>query len=54
LKWGVYQNPGTFEKMQTTACNDWRGASLVDGAGHLVQQEQPEEVSRLLLQFIGG
>jgi pimeloyl-ACP methyl ester carboxylesterase len=25
---------------------------LVDGAGHWVQQEQPAEVSRLLLQFL--
>jgi pimeloyl-ACP methyl ester carboxylesterase len=25
---------------------------LVDGAGHWVQQEQPEEVSRLLIEFI--
>jgi pimeloyl-ACP methyl ester carboxylesterase len=25
---------------------------LVEGAGHWVQQEQPEEVSRLLLQFL--
>jgi pimeloyl-ACP methyl ester carboxylesterase len=24
---------------------------LVDGAGHWVQQEQPAEVSRLLLEF---
>jgi pimeloyl-ACP methyl ester carboxylesterase len=28
------------------------GCHLVDGAGHWVQQEQPEEVSRLLLQFL--
>jgi hypothetical protein len=29
------------------------GCHLVDGAGHwVVQQEQPEEVSRLLLQFL--
>jgi pimeloyl-ACP methyl ester carboxylesterase len=25
---------------------------LVDGAGHWVEQEQPTEVSRLLLQFL--
>ena len=27
-------------------------ADLVDGAGHWVQQEQPEQVSRLLIQFL--
>ena len=53
--WGVYQNPGVFERMQTAAvCPHWRGAHLVDGAGHWVQQEQPDEVSRLLLQFLRG
>ena len=50
--WGVYQFPGALESMETAACTQWRGAHLVDGAGHWVQQEQPEEVSRLLLQFI--
>jgi pimeloyl-ACP methyl ester carboxylesterase len=50
--WGVYQNPGAFERMQTAACTQWRSANLVDGAGHWVQQEQPEEVCRLLLQFL--
>jgi pimeloyl-ACP methyl ester carboxylesterase len=28
------------------------GCHLVEGAGHWVQQEQPAEVSRLLLQFL--
>jgi pimeloyl-ACP methyl ester carboxylesterase len=40
--------------METIACTQWRGTHLVDGAGHWVQQEQPEAVSRLLLQFIDG
>jgi pimeloyl-ACP methyl ester carboxylesterase len=53
--WGAYQAPGSLERMQTAAvCTQWRGTHLVDGAGHWVQQEQPEEVSRLLLQFIRG
>jgi pimeloyl-ACP methyl ester carboxylesterase len=50
--WGVYQTPGAFERMQKTACTQMRGAHLVDGAGHWVQQEQPEAVSKLLVQFL--
>jgi pimeloyl-ACP methyl ester carboxylesterase len=50
--WGVYQNPGDFERMQRTACTRMLGTHLVDGAGHWVQQEQPGEVSKLLVQFL--
>jgi pimeloyl-ACP methyl ester carboxylesterase len=50
--WGVYQTPGAFEAMQTTACTAMRGAHLVDGAGHWVQQEQPEAVIQLLVRFL--
>ena len=50
--WGVYQKPGDFEKMQSAALSDMRGCHLVEGAGHWVQQEQPGEVSGLLLRFL--
>jgi len=50
--WGVYQNPGALERMQKTACKDMRGVHLVEGASHWVQQEQPEKVSELILQFL--
>ncbi|MEK7437220.1 MAG: alpha/beta fold hydrolase [Pseudomonadota bacterium] len=50
--WGVYQKPGDFEKMQNVACTQMLGCHLLDGAGHWVQQEQAQEVSRLLLQFL--
>jgi pimeloyl-ACP methyl ester carboxylesterase len=50
--WGTYQRPGVFEAMQSKACTNIIGCHLVDGAGHWVQQEQPAEVSRLLLQFL--
>ena len=50
--WGTYQKPGDFEKMQASACTRMLGCHLIEGAGHWVQQEQPQEVSRLLLQFL--
>jgi pimeloyl-ACP methyl ester carboxylesterase len=50
--WGTYQRPGVFEAMQASACTRVIGCHLVDGAGHWVQQEQPEEVSRLLIAFL--
>jgi pimeloyl-ACP methyl ester carboxylesterase len=50
--WGTFQRPGVFETMQTTACTRMLGCHLVDSAGHWVQQEQPEQVGRLLLQFV--
>jgi pimeloyl-ACP methyl ester carboxylesterase len=49
--WGVFQQPGAFERMQSTACTQMRGVHLIDGAGHWVEQEQPEEVSQLLVGF---
>jgi pimeloyl-ACP methyl ester carboxylesterase len=50
--WGVYQQPGSFEKMKSTACTQMLGVHLVQGAGHWVQQERPEETSGLLLNFL--
>jgi pimeloyl-ACP methyl ester carboxylesterase len=50
--WGVYQKPGDFEAMQTTACTQMLGCHLVPDAGHWVQQEQPEAVTTLLLRFL--
>jgi pimeloyl-ACP methyl ester carboxylesterase len=38
--------------MQASACSRMIGCHLIDGAGHWVQQEQPAEVSRLLLGFL--
>ena len=45
--------PGAIDAMQTTGCPDFRGSHFIDGAGHIrLQQEQPDEVSRLLLAFL--
>ena len=50
--WGIYQRPGDFEAMQSSACSDFRGSHLIEGAGHWVQQEQPEAVGRVLTGFL--
>jgi len=49
--WGPYQRPGDPEKTLRNACSQFRGFHLVEGAGHWVQQEQPGETVRLLLDF---
>ncbi len=51
--WGVYQSPGNVEKMRESVCTRMIGCHLLDGAGHWVQQEQPEQVTRLLLELLG-
>ncbi len=50
--WGIYQRPGSIETMQNQACTQMLEFHLLDGAGHWVQQEQPKEVSRLLISFL--
>jgi len=50
--WGTYQTPGAEETMRTRACTNMVGVHLVEGAGHWAQQEQPEHVSRLLIDFL--
>ena len=51
--WGSYQSPGALERMHSEVCTDMRGVHLVPGAGHWVQQEQPAETARLLIEFLG-
>ncbi len=50
--WGVYQTPGSLEKLEATFAPDYRGTHLIPAAGHWVQQEQPETVVHLLLDFV--
>jgi len=50
--WGVYQKPGDYERMQTSACTNFKACHLIDGAGHWVQQEQPKACLRHLLNFV--
>ena len=50
--WGVYQRPGVAESMNGAVCTNMLGFHLLEGAGHWVQQEQPEATSKLLLTFL--
>jgi pimeloyl-ACP methyl ester carboxylesterase len=34
------------------ACDDFRGATIIEGVGHWVQQEAPAEVNRALARFL--
>lgn len=50
--WGIHQVPGAIERMQDTACTRMLGCHLIEGAGHWVQQERPEQVNEMLLHFL--
>ncbi len=43
----LFAAPGAF-------CTDFRGATLIEGEGHWVQQEAPAAVNAALLDFLGG
>jgi len=49
--WGMYQEPGVVEKM-AEVCTDFKGVKVVEGAGHWVQQERPQDVIELVLEFL--
>jgi pimeloyl-ACP methyl ester carboxylesterase len=50
--WGIHQFPGALERLRETVMTRSAGVHLIAGAGHWVQQEQPEETARLLLRFL--
>ncbi|KAF2652563.1 alpha/beta-hydrolase [Lophiostoma macrostomum CBS 122681] len=49
--WGNYQEPGAIENFPNS-CTQFKGVTLIDGAGHWPQQEQPEKVTEAVLQFL--
>ncbi len=54
MDWGIHQRPGALATMAGRACSDYRGTVLVDGAGHWVQQEQPDAVVRAIIGFMAA
>ena len=43
--------PGAAETM-AAVLPDFRGTTVVEGAGHWVQQEKPDETNAALLEFL--
>jgi pimeloyl-ACP methyl ester carboxylesterase len=50
--WGTYQMPGALDIMRERAFAHMTGVRLVPGAGHWVQQEQPESVVERLHELL--
>lgn len=50
--WGPFQGPGALERMRDEACTRMLGCRFIEGAGHWVQQEQPEAVTALVLDAL--
>ena len=50
--WGIYQKPHDFNIMKEKTLLNLIDASILDGAGHWVQQEQPKKVAEIILNFL--
>lgn len=48
--WGAYQAPRGLELMQNAVCTRMEECCFIDGAGHWVQQEKPEQVVKRILE----
>ncbi|KAG9309585.1 Alpha/Beta hydrolase protein [Chiua virens] len=51
--WGVYQTPGALDKMKHHFGMQNGDVVLIEGAGHWVQQEAPDQVVAALVEFLG-
>ncbi|KVL30659.1 alpha/beta fold hydrolase [Burkholderia sp. MSMB1835] len=49
--WGTYSAPGALDLMRTKATTRMSRIELIDGAGHWIQQEQPDRLGELLVAF---
>lgn len=50
--WARFRPFGALEQMQHKACTKMQGFHIIEGAGHWVQQEQPEKLSGLIVDFL--
>jgi pimeloyl-ACP methyl ester carboxylesterase len=50
--WARFRPPGALDKMRTEVCTDFKSFTIIDGAGHWVQQEQSERYAAQVIQFL--
>ncbi len=50
--WGARQSPGGIERMRTAVFTRMQEPSFIAGAGHWVQQEQPEATAARVVEFM--
>jgi pimeloyl-ACP methyl ester carboxylesterase len=52
--WGIFRRPGAVEKMRAGACSRLEKFEIIENAGHWVQQEAPERVAEIVIEFLKG
>ena len=50
--WATFRPPGALEQMQRQACTKMESFHIIEGAGHWLQQEQPEQLTGLIIDFL--
>jgi len=50
--WGTYQTPGGLQRLEKEMTTQYQGTYFVEGAGHWVQQEKPEQVCEIVIEFL--
>jgi pimeloyl-ACP methyl ester carboxylesterase len=50
--WAVYLTPGAVDVMRSRICTRLQAFTLLDGAGHWLQDEQPEAICGAIMNFL--
>jgi len=50
--WARFRPVGALEQMQQKSCTNMQSFHIVEGAGHWIQQEQPERLTGLIIDFL--
>jgi len=50
--WATFRPVGALEQMQHQACTKMESFHIIEGVGHWVAQEQPEQLTELIVDFL--